>query len=294
MVESKDGDEAVHRARVSGADGEGAMSNGNGASHEPSRVSNPDEGQNGVSGRGVSKSRLASPNPSTAGRTPVPEDSAQSGTATRRGSISSQMSSSKPAVPSYGTRSRRQPRGSRPNYAEDVEMDFETQQPQENGIHSPAESFSEPEVEPPQDLMEGVSQQLAEEDRKRLERNAKRQAARAKARQSKLDAIHAAHEDTTPTSESMSGGITKKRKAAAVAAVAIVQGSQPAPPPAVTTKKPSSMASKSSERETNMVSFDKCKSRLNKKGELVSDDGQVFAPNGKLSTVFSAVHHPRR
>jgi hypothetical protein len=33
--------------------------------------------------------------------------------------------------------------------------------------------------------------------------------------------------------------------------------------------------------ETNMFSFEKCRSILNKQGKLVADDGTIFSVNGK-------------
>ena len=286
--------QAINRRSMAG-DGDATSRSSNVPSREASRGLVAEENNASVNGRAASKSalsRLASPNPSTtAGRTPVPEDSAQSGTVTRRASTSSQMSSNQPVAPSYGTRSRRQPRGSRPNYAEDVEMDFEVQQPQQNGSHSRAESLSEPEVEQDGDVVEATVEQLKleEHERKKAERNAKRAAARAAARAEKLSGQPTMNGDSTPAAESSSSTYPRKRKAAAVATQNITAASQPAPPPTTNGKKASATATKSSnERETNMVTFEKCNSRLNKYGDLVSDDGTVFAPNGKLLQPASA------
>ena len=289
--------QAINRKSMAG-DGEAPSRSSNVPSREASRGLAADDNHAGVNGRATSKSalsRLASPNPSTTGRTPVPEDSAQSGTITRRASTSSQMSSNQPVAPSYGTRSRRQPRGSRPNYAEDVDMDFEMQQSQANGAQSRAESLSEePEVVQDGDVMEIAAEQLKleEHERKKAERNAKRAAARAAAKAERLNGHAAINGESTPAAELSSSSYPRKRKAAAVATQNITAASQPAPPPAPATtngkKAPANAIKPSSERETNMVTFEKCNAHLNKKGELVADDGTVFAPNGKLFQTTSA------
>jgi hypothetical protein len=289
------GSHAVNRKSMA-ADSEAASRSSNAPSREASRGLVAEEQHVGVNGRASSKSalsRLASPNPSTTGRTPLPEDSAQSGTVTRRASTSSQVSSNQPVAPSYGTRSRRQPRGSRPNYAEDVEMDFEVQQPQGNGTHYRAESLSEAELEPDGEAGEAMAQQQHMDDaheKKKAERNAKRVAARAAARDAKLNGYNSVNGDATPAAESSSlsasntSTLPRKRKAAAVATQNITASSQPAPPATIVNGKKASATKTSSEIETNMVTFDKCNSRLNKHGNLVADDGTVFSPDGKVST----------
>lgn len=291
--------QAVNRRSMAG-DSDTPTRSSNLSSREVSRAPHADNGHVGLNGNGraTSKSavsRLASPNLSSTGRTPVPEDSARSGTATRHASTSSQMSSNQPVVPTYGTRSRRQPRGSRPNYTEDMEMDFEAQQIQHNAIiQSRAESpLSELEAEPDVDLAETTVEQLkaAELRRKQDERNAKRKAARAAEKAEKTNGQASVNGDSTPVAESSSMSannslsLPRKRKAATVATQNITINSQPAPPVLATNvKKPTSTAIKApTERETNMVTFEKCNARLNKSGVLVADDGETFAPNGEPS-----------
>jgi hypothetical protein len=75
---------------------------------------------------------------------------------------------------------------------------------------------------------------------------------------------------------------SRKRKAAAIASQNIASGNSA--PIAVQTgskKGGTSALPPPSSRETNMVTFENCNTTLNKDGHLVSDDGVVFAPNGK-------------
>jgi hypothetical protein len=296
--------QAINRKSMAG-DGEGASRSSNAPSREASRGLNVEDNHTGVNGRAASKSalsRIASPNPSTAGRTPVPDDSAQSGTVTRRASTSSQMSSNQPVAPSYGTRSRRRPGNSRINYAEDVEMDFEMQQqqqPQANGSNSHADSLSDIDNTPSDDITGVITQEFKAEDRekKKAERNAKRAAARAASKAEKAGQMNGWSSvndgESTPAAETSSvsanyiSTLPRKRKAAAVATQNITASSQPTPPaPVMNGKQTSIPAIKTApERETNMVSFEKCNTRLNRKGHLVSDDGVVFTPNGLSHTL---------
>jgi hypothetical protein len=183
-----------------------------------------------------------------------------------------------------------------------MDMDFETQQTQHNAIvQSRAESpLSELEAEPDVDLTESTTEQLkaAELRRKQDERNAKRKAARAAEKAEKMNGQTSVNGDSTPVAESSSMsannslGLPRKRKAATVATQNITISSQPAPPvPPANVKKPTLTAIKTStERETNMVTFEKCNARLNKSGLLVADDGQTFAPNGKFSQWYHVGH----
>jgi hypothetical protein len=283
--------QAINRRSMTG-DGEAPSLGSNAPSREASRGLVAEENHTGVNGRVLSKSslsRLASPNLSTAGRTSIPDDSVRSGTATRRASTSSQMSSTRPVAPSYGTRSRKRPGASRPNYAEDAEMDFEMQHAQANGSHNRANSLSDPEEI---DEIEIFAQLIREEERqlKKEAKMEKRAIARAAAIAAKQDALNSLPtEQTTPAADlssvsaSNTSTLPRKRKAAAVATQNMTASSQPTPPAAVNGKRNSVTANKTApERETNMASFDKCNYRLNKDGNLVSDDGVVFAPNGTL------------
>jgi hypothetical protein len=277
--------QAINRKSMAG-EGEGTSRSSNAPSREASRSFAAEDNHVGINGRAVSKpslSRLASPNPSTAGRTPVSDDSAQSGTVTRRASTSSQMSSNHPAAPSYGTRSRNRPGAARPNYTEeDVEMDFEMQQPHENGSHSRADSISGREAAE-EDLMDVIAP-----EKRKAARNEKRVVSRVATNAAKTNGWTSTNTgETTPVADlssvsaSNTSTLPRKRKAAAVATQNITASSQPTPPAAINGKKNGITVTKiAPERETNMVSFEKCNARLNKDGHLMSDDGVAFAPNG--------------
>ncbi|KIW07856.1 uncharacterized protein PV09_01771 [Verruconis gallopava] len=288
-----------------GGDVDAASRSSAATSREASRGLTVEE-SGSLNGRPHSKStlsRLASPNPSTAGRTPANEDSAQSGAVTRRASTSSQVSSPQPLAPSYSTRSRKRPGAARPNYAEDAEaeMDFEMQQqqPRQNGSASRRDSSSEAE-ETGMNIAEAVTQQLKYEahEKKKHDRNAKR-GPRAATKDAKVNGWNAVNNgESTPAadSSSVSAGnlstLPRKRKAAAVATQNIAASSQSTPQSAINGKKNATPATKSSERETNMVFFEKCNSRLNKDGHLVSDDGVVYAPNDHVYLICEPPGEP--
>ena len=81
--------------------------------------------------------------------------------------------------------------------------------------------------------------------------------------------------DSTPAAAS---GSSKKRKTAGASASITRPPPHPATNPAVSRKTASPSALT---RETNLMTFTKYKACLNKKGELVADDGTKLAVNGK-------------
>lgn len=155
----------------------------------------------------------------------------------------------------YGTRSRNRAGNARPNYAEDQEMDFEmssaaaTKKRASNGL-APA----------PQ----GVEEAKRTEDFTRF-----------------IAVNEFAGKESTPGAPGPAASSSKKRKAAG----GLPQQAQTPPTsttPAPTVLRKSGMsASSTMARETNVMTFTKHKSCLNKKGELVADDGTKLAVNGK-------------
>lgn len=162
----------------------------------------------------------------------------------------------------YGTRSRNRTGNARPNYAEDQDMDFELSTTTKK---KPANDSSATTL---------AGQAAAE-------------AKRAQAEFARFIAVNSgsAHANGTTTKESTPGtpglasNVSKKRKAAGAPA-GLTQTPPPSnsPVPAVTRKlaAPSATA-----RETNVLTFTKHRSCLNKKGELVADDGTKLCINGK-------------
>ncbi|KAG8625127.1 hypothetical protein KVT40_006878 [Elsinoe batatas] len=168
-------------------------------------------------------------------------------TANTQPSEPSQMASSGddgPAASSYGTRSRNRGAASRPNYAEDQEMDFE--------YTGAAKSDSK--------------RNPTAVDAKRV----------SDAHEPKFKPVNDVAMDEGSASDAASN--PKKRKAAGSATPAQQSTPAPAPAPAVSTLRKSVAKGTPPPRrpETNMVFFDKTKAKLNKDGKLVADDGTTF------------------
>jgi hypothetical protein len=160
----------------------------------------------------------------------------------------------------YGTRSRNRTGNARPNYAEDQDMDFE---------YSAA---STKKKAPASESATLGSQNNADAKRAR-----------------EFAQLLGTSNDGTPPSGNGAGskeltpgatsGLSKKRKA--VGPPATLTETPPAtnsPAPSASRKvaAPSTMA-----RETNVMTFTKHKYCLNKKGELIADDGTKLSVNGK-------------
>jgi hypothetical protein len=77
---------------------------------------------------------------------------------------------------------------------------------------------------------------------------------------------------------------SRKRKAAGAPASTLHTPVSSTPPPSGARKNAASTAAPPSypmARETNIMTFSKCRSTLNKKGELAADDGAKLSVNGK-------------
>jgi hypothetical protein len=229
----------------------------------------------------ASAAGLGSPAVSTNGRTsrtPAQEESAQSESMTRAPSTSSQHSSKDAlAAAGYGTRSRN--RGvARPNYAEDVEMDFEQTSQAVNNNGAVLEQAVSPSGA-------ASDSQSALDSRQSPAPSSGKRAISATA-----GGWNALNKDANiPGTSSFATNpnptiAPRKRKAAAVANQNLSSTTTiAAAPPAPASGRRSGVSSLplSTARETNMVSFDNCRTTLNQARALVSDDGQVFSVNGK-------------
>ena len=165
----------------------------------------------------------------------------------------------------YGTRSRNRTGNARPNYAEDQDMDFEYS----NALKKKSANDSTA-------VPTGPNGGQAEAKR------ASDFAHFIAVNSSSGPASGAMPKESTPGTPGLSSSVSKKRKATAAPAAA----STGTPPPAgtpqnATTRKaaPTSVMT----RETNVMTFTKHRSCLNKKGELVADDGTKLCINGKLA-----------
>lgn len=157
----------------------------------------------------------------------------------------------------YGTRSRNKTGNARPNYAEDQEMDFEYSSSTTTKKKPAAES-----ADPTQSTSEV----------KRAREFAHLIGGSTEGTPS--SAHDPANKESTPVSNP-----SKKRKAAGPPVMSAQL------PPAANSPLPSASrkvaAQPSTARETNVMTFTKHKSCLNKKGELTADDGTKLSANGK-------------
>ena len=224
-------------------------------------------------------SKNGSAAPSEARNSALPEadhtSMAQSHPMTTTTSTSSHLSNkdSPPPQTGYGTRSRNRPGVPRPNYAEDVEMDFEmTHQP--NGRdHSSMDLSSN---SPP-----------AVESRQSPELPSKRSTQTSNGWNSLNNNNNNNNSSSIPGTSLFSANPnarvphSRKRKAAEAQGASAGQSQSPAPAAQTVTRRTHANATHTTPpvRESNMLSFDKHRAVL-KHGKLVADDGSSFSVNG--------------
>ncbi|EMF10671.1 uncharacterized protein SEPMUDRAFT_49440 [Sphaerulina musiva SO2202] len=173
---------------------------------------------------------------------------------------------------SYGTRSRNRT-STRPNYAEDQEMDFE--------YSSSAATTGKKKASETSSSATNTLTQAS--DTKRAPEVTSFQAINGHGG-SVAGAGGKDSSASTPTATTT--GTSKKRKAAGHAAAALQATTASATPPPVAARKPAAPAGLSSQaRETNVMSFSKHRACLNKKGELIADDGTKLSVNDHVYLV---------
>ena len=162
---------------------------------------------------------------------------------------------------SYGTRSRN--RNARPNYAEDQEMDFDfasaattTKKAQPNSASSAGPNAAE--AKRAKDFADLVGMNGNNTGPSTPQNGAR-------------DSPAAPAAATNP----------KKRKAASALTNSVPTPPQTSAPAPVAARKTGAYAPPAMARETNVMSFNKHRSCLNKKGELIADDGTKLCVNGK-------------
>jgi len=199
---------------------------------------------------------------------------AQSHPMTTSTSTSSHLSNkdSPPPKTGYGTRSRNRPGAPRPNYAEDVEMDFEMA-PQANGRdHSSMDlsSNSPPAIELRQSpTLPSKRGNQTSNGWNALNNNS-----------SSIPGM--SHFPANPNARVPH---SRKRKAAEASAG---QSQSPAPATQTLTRRSQANAAQIHPpvRESNMLSFEKYRAIL-KHGKLVADDGSSFSVNGTYKILLS-------
>lgn len=166
----------------------------------------------------------------------------------------------------YGTRSRNRTGNARPNYAEDQETDFEAA-----GTSSKKTAAAE-------------SAAVAAQSNAGTKRAS--DFARLIAYKGSGTSVNGeGPKESTPSTTGATSSSSKKRKAAgppAQVAASTPPTTSNATMPSVTSARKLAPAS-STARETNVMTFTKHKSCLNKKGELVADDGTKLCINGESS-----------
>lgn len=171
------------------------------------------------------------------------------------------------AEASYGTRSRNR-NNARPNYAEDQEMDFDFTSA------ATTTTTTTTKKKPAADVTTSTGS-----DAKRTHETTSFQAVNGNGNGT------ISTKESTPAN-STSVGTSKKRKAAGAAAVSLQsQAASATPPPGAVRKAAAAAASSAAPstlaRETNVMTFAKHRNCLNKKGELIADDGTKLSVNGK-------------
>ncbi|KAK5172320.1 putative PHD type zinc finger protein with BAH domain-containing protein [Saxophila tyrrhenica] len=167
----------------------------------------------------------------------------------------------------YGTRSRNRGGNARPNYAEDQEMDFE---------YSSSTAATKKKPAPDSATPTSTSQNTSEAKRAR-------EFAHLIGNGTPTSAAETAGKEATPTAAM---NPSKKRKAAGPPATL----TQTQTPPAATNS-PLPTASRkiappsATARETNIMSFSKHRACLNKKGDLIADDGTKLSVNDHVYLV---------
>ena len=161
----------------------------------------------------------------------------------------------------YGTRSRNRTGNARPNYAEDQDMDFE--------ISSTTKKKPANDPTPTNPPMQHAA------EAKRAQEFARFIAVNSGG----APPNGSTPKESTPGTPGVASNVSKKRKAGAAPNI----NTQTPPPsnsplPALPRKMGAQSATA---RETNVMTFTKHRSCLNKKGELVADDGTKLCVNGK-------------
>ncbi|KAK4499434.1 hypothetical protein PRZ48_009948 [Zasmidium cellare] len=248
----------------------------NGPSKPASRAATPASRMSpvltGVSGFQAVNSRAVSENASASASAATGQQSGGSSDLTPQAAqTTTTVSDAKPPPPqtdtpdasmveaSYGTRSRNR-NNARPNYAEDQDMDFEfTPAAAAKKKSSEVPAAAESRQAPPSFVAVNSSNQQAPA------------------------ATTPGH--TAGSSAAATAGPTKKRKAAGTSAALQTPTASSTPPPAASRKPAASAASSTMARETNIMTFTKHRSRLNKNGELVADDGTKLSVNDHVYLV---------
>lgn len=172
----------------------------------------------------------------------------------------------------YGTRSRNRPSAARPNYAEDIEMDFEI--PAANGSNG---TSSERTTRSPAAGTD-AGQSPAPNAKKSASTTNGTPAATAASKDPSIPGTLTFSANPNANAGTATQG--KKRKAGGAHAAASANTASSAAPTSAASRRKETAIASNLIRETNMMTFEKCGSRL-KRGKLEADDGTALAVDGK-------------
>ncbi|KAF9633546.1 hypothetical protein BFW01_g4440 [Lasiodiplodia theobromae] len=172
----------------------------------------------------------------------------------------------------YGTRSRNRPSAARPNYAEDIEMDFEI--PAANGSNG---TSSERTTRSPAAGTD-AGQSPAPNAKKSASTTNGTPAATAASKDPSIPGTLTFSANPNANAGTATQG--KKRKAGGAHAAASANTASSAAPTSAASRRKETAIASNLIRETNMMTFEKSGSRL-KRGKLEADDGTALAVDGK-------------
>ena len=206
----------------------------------------------------------------------VMQDARDTANASPNPAQSSSKDSEENGAAPYGTRSRNRPGRSRPNYAEDTEMDFEMTAASTNG------NASEP---PSRDSAAAESAQSSGVSGKKVSGSAQGNASWGNSGPNPKDNpanpnISGAPSVTPANPPSTAQPTTTKRRKNAAATNGNHQ-TAPAPSQSGAKRGNQIMVAANSARETNMLTFENTGAML-KNGHMEADDGQTVSINGKF------------
>ncbi|KAF1837504.1 hypothetical protein BDW02DRAFT_627921 [Decorospora gaudefroyi] len=193
------------------------------------------------------------------------------------------------APSSYGTRSRGRPGRSRPNYAEDTEMDFEVPAASTNGNASDPSSRESVAPDSGHSSSAGGKKGSGHGSWGNSGSNTKENTANPNI--PGAPATAAPTQSSTPQPQPQPHPTTKRRKNAAANATNGSHASAPAPSQAGAKRGNHAMVAANSARESNMMTFESTGAFL-KNGHLEADDGQTLSVNDQVYLVCEPPGEP--
>jgi hypothetical protein len=200
-----------------------------------------------------------------------PDETAQSVPMTATTSTSSHQDAKDSNATSYGTRSTRNRTGnSRPNYAEDTEMEFE--QSTQSRV----------------DASSGLSPSVASRKSPPANTNSQKRAATTNSNTNGWNAVNNTSSIPGTSTFSANPNVTVQKKRKAAAAATPSSNGHPSAKTSTVSRRSHTLNQVGSKetRVSDVYTFEKCGLKL-KNNNLVADDGTVFKQNGELVVMTS-------